>query len=369
MDKSALHCQYVIGGVPQDMTPAEILDSVSGTGRAHGDVQGVLVDEVIDPAVPSFSFDPALVDRYADAVCSAGRRFPFAFSGTHSRTLVASALIDTLWEKGHFRIGDLSLAAVWKWDMAPVGAAAAFYESVRSVADYVDLLDLKLDSYSLEDGESGLCISPLLASGGDSDEDIFVRQAFTSDHPWLEAGRMCPQTIQPEPQDWLVYVPMETSDFRLGGSLLAQTQGVGGGVTPQISDADYFIDCYEVLRELVEDGVVIAGATVGEGGLLKALRSMSAGGSGIHADISGIMKSYEEHDIVRVLFSEVPGVIIQIHDIDFDYLDAELLLQDVAYFPLGHPVEGCPEVKVDCSGKSGIQRILESLIQNAEGED
>jgi len=58
-----------------------------------------------------------------------------------------------------------------------------------------------------------------------------------------------------------------------------------------------------------------------------------------------------------------------IEEIDFDYLDAELLLQDVAFFPLGHPTAEPGRVKVKSSSRSGIQTILESLIQNAEGED
>ena len=56
---------------------------------------------------------------------------------------------------------------------------------------------------------------------------------------------------------------------------------------------------------------------------------------------------------MRILFSEVPGVIFQINDSDYDYLDAELLLQDVMYFPLGHPVRR--------KGKVGA--ILDSLIR------
>ena len=72
--------------------------------------------------------------------------------------------------------------------------------------------------------------------------------------------------------------------------------------------------------------------------------------------------------MVRLLFSEVPGAIIQVRDADFDYIDAEFILQDVAYFPLGHPsADG--ELHLASSAKTGIQTILESLMQNAEGED
>ena len=72
---------------------------------------------------------------------------------------------------------------------------------------------------------------------------------------------------------------------------------------------------------------------------------------------------------MSILFSEIPGVIIQIRDIDFDYVDAELLLQDVAFFPLGHPNLKSGAVRVRSAEKTGIQTILESLMQNAEGED
>ena len=81
-----------------------------------------------------------------------------------------------------------------------------------------------------------------------------------------------------------------------------------------------------------------------------------------------LSKAYGEEDAVRVLFSEVPGVLIQIADIDYDYVDAELLLQEVAYYPLGHPVPGQPGVSV-LSGGNSITGILESLMNSLEGED
>ena len=53
---------------------------------------------------------------------------------------------------------------------------------------------------------------------------------------------------------------------------------------------------------------------------------------------------------------------------DYDYIDAEFLLQDIAYFPLGHPSVGTPGVTV-LSGENGITGILESLMNSLEGED
>ena len=61
------------------------------------------------------------------------------------------------------------------------------------------------------------------------------------------------------------------------------------------------------------------------------------------------------------------GVIIQIADIDYDYVDAELLLQDVVFFPLGHPDISTPSVVL--TDRTDLPHILESLMSSMEGED
>ena len=184
---------------------------------------------------------------------------------------------------------------------------------------------------------------------------------------WYLSRRKASASFQPEASDWIIYIPFDPCDFRLGGSTLAQAVGANPSTPADVADADYFMDCYEVLRELVEDGIVKAGVTVGDGGLMTALRAMTSAGTGADVSIREIAKSYGENLPVRILFSEVPGVLIQIADIDYDYVDAELILQDVVYFPIGHPVPGHPEVKL--TSRIEIPQILESLLNTLEGED
>ena len=370
---SALHAIYVIDGVQEEYTPAQLLDAVTEPGGRHpnpGPAESRAVDETLDPVLRDVGLEPECTDAYLEAVCQARKAVPAAEAESYTRIRIASALADTLWRSGSFRMGDLRLDATWRWNETPVGARAAFYTSVRAAADYVDALGLKFSDYRhvRTSGLSELVLRARITRDADEEDYGFVSEPFRSDHPVLGARRACPSTLVADPQSWVVYIPFDTADFRLGGSLLAQELGMGGGPAPQITDADYFLDCFEVVRELVEDGVVIAGATVGEGGLLKAVRGM-VDGAGLNVDLSDVMRSYQEQNPLRILFSELPGVVIQIRDTDFDYLDAELLLQDVAFFPLGHPVPGSSDIRVKASAKSGIQTILESLMQNAEGED
>ena len=370
---SALHSTYVLDGIPQELTPAELLAAVteSSNGSAPDEGGDQIVDETLDPVLGNLGLDSSEIDGYLDNVMSAEKQLPLAFADVYTRLRLAAALIDAIWCRGSFKLEDLSLKASWKWNSAGIGSQAAFYRSVQSAADYIDALGLKFNSYSYSgtSQESSVNFRPQLSVSDDDAEDAFLGQIPRSGNPRFSALRSCPASFDPDPQSWIVYIPFETSDYRLGGSLLAQTLGLGGGVPPQLDDPDYFIDCFEVVRELVEDKIIISGATVRYGGLLKTVKQMTGPEVGASIDISGIMKSCNEKDIVRILFSEVPGAVIQIRDIDFDYLDAELLLQDVAFFPLGHPVPGTSDVRVKASAKSGIQTILESLMQNAEGED
>lgn len=371
---SALYSIFIIDGVQQEFTPAQLLDAVTaGANQAesNGPAAGTIVDETIDPALKVSEFTQDDVDVYLNKVLVSKKHAPLACAGSYTRGALDVSLIDAIWSGGHFRLGDFLVDAVWSWNEAPVGAMAAFYESAGAAADSIDALGLKFGRYrySRNSGDSSVKFRPYISEADSDDDYLYVAEPFHTEHPTFSGHRFCPSSMQPDAQSWIIFIPFDSSDFRLGGSLLAQALGVGAGTSPQISDADYFIDCYEVVRELVEDGIVIAGATAGDGGLLKAVKEMSADGTGLDVDISDIMRSYHEKDAVRVLFSDIPGAVIQIRDSDFDYLDAELLLQDVAYFPLGHPVPGRADLHVKASAKSGIQTILESLMQNAEGED
>ena len=246
---------------------------------------------------------------------------------------------------------------------------AAFYDSVKAAADYVDSLDLRFSRcrYTRSSGAASVNFRAVL-NGDEPDDEAIAAEAARADEARMASGRICPDTLAPDSRSWLIYIPFDSSDYCLGGSLLAQELGLGGAA-PQIEDADYFLDCHEVVREFAEDGLLLSAATVGEGGLLAAAGRLARRGIGAELDISDLLRAAQEPNATKVLFAEVPGALIQIRDSDFDYVDAELLLQDVAYFPLGHPDIPCGKVTVKASAKSRIQTILESLMQNAEGED
>jgi hypothetical protein len=92
--------------------------------------------------------------------------------------------------------------------------------------------------------------------------------------------------------------------------------------------------------------------------------------TGLEIDTSGIMSSYGEKEPTKILFGEIPGVLIQISDNDFDYVDSQLLLQDVAYYPIGRPSTDFKGLRFAEKTRKGVADILASLLDQAtEGED
>ena len=375
---SALYAQYVIDGIPQELSPGEMLDEclVRKDWRERPAATQTLLDETLDPHPRSDSFDSWKVRDYLALTTAASpRTLPLPFAAPYTRISLLRALLDALWQEGHFRLGDLSVSAQWVWDLEQMGNAAAFYASAQALSEYLGSLSLKLSSYSLVPGPTcSLNLSTSVFGEELEYDEMQLEIPYRTAHPTLQSARRLSDKVVDDPDSWLIYVPMDGCDFRLGGSLLSELLQQGSDVAPDPMDPDYFIDCYEVLREMVEDRVIIAGATVGDGGLLTCLRKMTTLEGkrlGAQISLSGLMQAYREQDIVRILFAEVPGVLIQIRDEDYDYLDAEFMLQDIVFYPLGHPLPGKGEIKVDTSGKSALQGILESIIrsQSSEGED
>lgn len=382
--ESALYSHYIIDGVRLDMTPAELLaecmdydDFISGAG--FGDI----VDESIEPPLSSFAYDEAKEQEYLAKTMAAAngeRPFRMLYPEHFTRLQIAKALLVRLWSEGHFKLGDLKIWAQWDWNTRHLGNMSAFYRSAESAGEYMYGLGVKLEDYLFIEGDEGSNVKfyawldeehdrSLSEAQEERPDSLFKSSPYESSHPWISEERRCSPTVLDDKDSWLIYIPFDTCGFRLGASLLTEVEGYNGGKAPETSDPDYFIDCYEVIRELVEDGIVMSGVTVADGGLLTAANRM-CGEHGIDLDIKGIMSSYQEDSRARVLFGEVPGVLIQVSDENYDYVDSQFLLQDVAYYPVGR-ISG--EHKGACvvkSSKSGIADILASLIgQASEGED
>lgn len=372
---SALFSQYVIDGIRCDATPYELLSESMEFHSDEGfptEEYAPIVDETIDPPVTSFRYDSSRCCEYMKEAASMNeeRAFRMLYPETFTKMKVACALIDRIWSKGHFKLGNLNILAEWEWNTRPIGNMAAFYRSVQAASEYIYDLGCRIEDFSVaESDEKSRAAFAAVLREVEQDEDVIKSSPYESSHPWMETGRNCPDTLTACDDSHVIYIPFDTAAFKLGGSLLAEMNGHNGGPAPHIMDPDYFIDCYEVVRELVEDGIVMSGITVGDGGLGRAI-SLMCSGFGLSVNLSGISSSYMENDCTKIMFSEIPGVLIQVSGSNMDYLDSQLLLQDVAYYSLGSPEGQRNGIRIEDNQKAAVAGILSSLMNQAsEGED
>jgi len=368
---SALWSEYIIDGVRMDSVPGAMLEEACGRKASVPQGLDPVVDDTLDEIPSSLEYAPKDIPLHASMLAKAGngkrREAPMGQAGAYTKCRIAAAILDAIWRTGHFRLSDLSVSIAWKWNTKAEGAMAAFHESVSVACECLRDLWLDLSGYSFEEAEVS-CIEVAVSC---DETQTSNEEDGSQGRTHLGKGRKCHSTMGSKASDWVVYIPFDEGERSLGGSLLAQLTGNGGGKAPALEDAEYFVDCYEVVRELVEDGIVTAGVAVGDGGLMTALERFVPQGHGLRAQLGDLAKASEEKDMTRLLFSEIPGVLLEIDDDDFDYLDAELLLQEVAYYPLGHPSKRFSGVRVSESWPSDISGIIGALLsgQASEGED
>ncbi len=334
--------RYIIDGIEMPLTPAQLLSADSGSEQLPP--LESIIDESVDPAIIQRQSDPSKITKYLSQLrgLNDDSRIEPCFAAQQTKAAMFASLVDAMWTKGPFQLENLALEPTWTWQEEGIGSMAAFYASVSAVAEACDDLLCHCRKWTVKEGQPSLSFT--IPKRGER----LVADAFVRDE-----------------DSWIIYVPFSTAAFRLGGSLLNHSLSLRGGIAPTFEDPDYFIDCIELVREFVEDGIALSARTVYRGGLLLALDSMCGDNFGAAIDIADLLRAYPSSNSVAVLFGEVPGVLFQIQDADFDYIDAEFLLQDVMYFPLGHVTDRQRgrRSNIAISTQDSLGSILSALVR------
>ncbi|RLD50338.1 MAG: phosphoribosylformylglycinamidine synthase, partial [Bacteroidetes bacterium] len=137
----------------------------------------------------------------------------------------------------------------------------------------------------------------------------------------------------------MIYIDFSKDDFNTGGSTFAQMMGKPGNETPTVKDPKYFAKAFNTIQKLINDGNILAGHDISAGGMITTLLEMTFANENLGLDID--LTSIRETDLVKILFSENPGIIIQVDD---KHEVISLLNQnEINFYPIGYPI---PERKL-----------------------
>ncbi len=111
----------------------------------------------------------------------------------------------------------------------------------------------------------------------------------------------------------IYHIDFSFDEQRLGGSAFAQSLGKVGDDVPTVKNPEYFRDAFHAIQELINRGWIMAGHDISAGGLITTLLEMCFANTkgGMHINLHDLCT---DGDIVKTLFAENPGVIIEVSD-------------------------------------------------------
>jgi phosphoribosylformylglycinamidine synthase len=249
-------------------------------------------------------------------------------SANGSRLSVAEALTNMVWAPIEKGLKGVSLSANWMWPCKNEGEDARLYKAVEAISDFAIELGINVptgkDSLSMTQkyGNNDVVYAPgtvIISTVGEV----------------IDINKMISPVLKSDADSHVVYLDLSKDDFQLGGSSFAQVVNKLGEVTPNVTDTAYFAKAFTTLQELILDGKVLAGHDISAGGLITALLEMcfADNKAGMNVDLSSV----KEQDLIKILFSENPGVIFQVKD--KDTVSKVLDAQGLEYHFIGQPAE------------------------------
>jgi len=231
-----------------------------------------------------------------------------------SRLAITKALSNLVWAPLKHGIRGISLSANWMWPCKNSGEDARLYQAVTAVSDFAIALGINIPT-----GKDSLSMTQKYPDG----QVVYSPGTviITAVGEVSEVTKVVSPNLRNDPSTSLFYFPFSDGGFELGGSSFAQILNQLGDKTPDVAQPEFVIRTFSLVQRLINEGVILAGHDVGAGGLITTLLEMTftLEKTGLDLDLSGLA----EADPIRVLFSERPGVVVQVRNRDMDQLAAE----------------------------------------------
>ncbi|MBQ8656559.1 MAG: phosphoribosylformylglycinamidine synthase [Prevotella sp.] len=259
---------------------------------------------------------------------------------------VAEALTNIVWAPLADGMDSISLSANWMWPCrSQEGEDARLYQGVKALSDFCCELHINVptgkDSLSLTqqypNGEKIISPGTVIVSAGAEVSDV---------------KKVVSPVLVNNKNASLYHIDFSFDMQRLGGSAFAQSLGRVGSDVPTVKNAEYFSDAFMAIQELNRRGLIMAGHDISAGGLITTLLEMCFANreGGLHINLHNICP---DGDIVKALFAETPGVVIEVLDEHKKVFQEVMEELGVGYAKIGYPVPQSRDIVVVWPEKGG----------------
>ena len=290
----------------------------------------VVQDQMVGPwqvPVADCAVTLAAFDTFCGEAMAVGERTPLAvLNAAASARMAVGEVITNMAGAAIAQLSDIKLSANW---MAAAGTGSEdqkLYDAVHAVGmEFCPALGMSIpvgkDSMSMrtawhEDGEERKVVSPL----------SLIASGFA---PVTDVRRTLTPELQPF-QSSLILIDLGEGRQRMGGSALAQVYGRTGGEPPDAPAPAILKTFFDAVQRLNREGKVLAYHDRSDGGLFTTLAEMAfAGQCGLEIVFTREWRAAgpentSPEDLLRLLFNEELGAVLQVTEHDAAAICAEL---------------------------------------------
>lgn len=242
-----------------------------------------------------------------------------------SRLSIAEAITNISFAPIEGGIKGLSLSANWMWPCRNKGEDARLYEAVQAASKFAIGIGVNIPT-----GKDSLSMTQ---SYGDKKVNSPGTVIISTVGEVKDITKIVSPVLKCDKDAEIIHIDFSKDSFKLGGSALYQSMGYVGNDIPDVKDTAYFVNAFESLQNIIENGFVLAGHDISSGGILTTLLEMcfADNRNGLSLNLSFMPES----DIIKILFSENPGVIIQVKKSDAKTVASTLDNNGVIYNFMG----------------------------------
>ncbi len=223
-----------------------------------------------------------------------------------SKNAIAESLSNIVFAPLQNGLKAVSLSANWMWPCKNKGEDARLYKAVKAVSEFAMELGINIPT-----GKDSLSMKQKYKDYDVISPGTVIISATAS---CKNVQKVVEPVLQKTENSSLIYINISQDSFKLGGSSFAQSQARVGAETPTIKSVKFLKNTFNAIQKLLDKNVVLAGHDVASGGLITTLLEMCFSENNLGASLD--VTSLNEKDVIKLLFSENNGIVLQISDLN-----------------------------------------------------
>ena len=238
-----------------------------------------------------------------------------------AKIALLKSLTNIIWAPIENGITNISLSANWMWPANNIGENTRLYNAVKEISDFAINLGMNIptgkDSLSMtqkySDGKKVLSPGTVIVSAASEVSDI---------------NKVISPVLKKELNSELIYINF-CKGLNVSGSAFYQTLSSLGSIINDTKSSKNIINIFNTIQDLIINDLILSGHDISSGGFITSLLEMNFPNSDYGLKLS--TKGFKESDLLKILFNESPGIIIQTNK----NIDEILNSKNIKYIKLG----------------------------------